>query len=149
MPLNFNKQAQKGNQFLHALAEELGDKTDTKRAGRMLRLVFNALRNHLTVEENLHLVAQLPETLKSVYVHGWAPYKKNKGIEKKIDLVTEVMSFEGLDSWKDFPTTEDAHDAVIAVLNSLKKYISQGEFEDIEAVLPKQIKDLLRESIYA
>jgi uncharacterized protein (DUF2267 family) len=69
MPLNFENHAQKGNKFLKELAEKLGDKTDTAKAGRMLRAVFQALRNHLTLEENFQLLSQLPVALKGIYVH--------------------------------------------------------------------------------
>lgn len=55
MPLNFNKQAEKGEKFLNELVLELGNKTNKSKAGRILRSVFKTLRNHLTIEENFTL----------------------------------------------------------------------------------------------
>ena len=70
---SFDHHAQRGNEFLHLLAFELGDKSNKEAAERITRAVFRSLRNLLTLEENFQLIAQLPLILKGLYVEGWAP----------------------------------------------------------------------------
>ena len=148
MPLNFEKHAQKGNKFLKELAEKLGDKADTAKAGCLLRAVFQALRNHLTLEENFQLLSQLPIALKGVYVHGWIPSKKQEISRKKIDFIEEVLKYADGTSLHSVSDIEKGTKEVHTILKTLKQYISQGEFKDMEAVLPRQLKKLLRESLY-
>jgi len=57
MPLDFEKYAMKGNEFVNLLAKNLGDETGRARARRILRSVFRTLRNHLTLEESSDLLA--------------------------------------------------------------------------------------------
>ena len=149
MPLNFNKHAQKGNEFLNLLAKNLGKRADKENAGRILRAVFRVLRNHLTVEENFQFIAQLPLALKGVYVEGWSPTKKPLlKSKKKEKFISEVLQEEGGVAWRNFSNEEEITHSVLTVFKTLKKYISQGEFEDIIAVLPKELKQLVKEGIY-
>lgn len=148
MPLNFNNQALKGNLFLEQLAEALGDKKDIDRAGRILRSVFNVLRNHLTLEENFQLLAQLPVALKGVYVNGWSPAKKPAGkMKNKHDFIMEMIAEDGRSSQKDFQRSSYGEKAVKAVFGTMQNYVSYGEFDDIRAIMPKEIKELITDSI--
>ncbi len=148
MPLDFNKHAQKGNQFLNELALELGGQPDKAKAGKILRAVFKTLRNHLTLAENFQLLSQLPLALKGVYVEAWMPTHKIEAGRKKIDFVEEVLANANKDTWPRSEDVETMLKGIRAVFKTLKKYISEGEFNDIEAILPRQLKKLLRESIY-
>lgn len=149
MPLNFDKQAQKGKRFLEELAHELGRKNDTRNAGKILRGVFRALRNHLTLEENVQLLAQLPMALKGVYVDGWSPTRRQPNKSRKLsDFLDEVTREE-----KNIAPGKTRNEVqVIAeiktVFTLLKKYISEGEFRDMEAVLPKELKELLHDNVH-
>lgn len=87
MPLNFEKHAQKGNKFVKDVATALGDKSDTAKAGRMVVAVLHTLRSHLTAEENLKFLSQLPMALKGVYVHRWASGRRNTASRQKIDFM--------------------------------------------------------------
>ncbi|MBI4947541.1 MAG: DUF2267 domain-containing protein [Bacteroidetes bacterium] len=148
MSLNFEKHAQKGNKFLNELAENLGNKTDTAKAERILRALFQALRNHLTIEEIFQLLSQLPIALKGVYIHGWMPTKEKEVSRKKIDFIEEVLKYADGTSIHGISDIEKGTKEVHVVFKTLKQYISKGEFKDIEAVLPRQLKKLLRESLY-
>ena len=148
MPLNFDKHAQKGNLFLKELAEELGNKKDTEHAGRILRAVFCTLRNHITVEESFQLMAQLPMALKSVYVSGWAPAKKiERKTRKRDDFINEVITADGRSAQKDFSRSAYGIDAVEAVFRTMNRYVSAGELDDVKAVLPQEIKELITDSL--
>jgi uncharacterized protein (DUF2267 family) len=148
MALDFNKHAQKGNHFLNELAQELGDRSDKAKAGKILRAVFKTLRDHLTLAENFQLLSQLPMALKGIYVDAWMPTHVHEIGRKKIDFVEEVLAYENKDTWARAEEIETTLKEIRAVFKTLKKYISEGEFNDLEAVLPRQLKKLLRESIY-
>lgn len=148
MPLDFEQHAQKGNKFLNELAERLGNKGNTAKAGRILLAVFHTLRNHLTLEENFQFLSQLPIALKGVYVHGWAPSKKREVSRKKIDFIEEVLKYSNGTTLHSVADIEKGTKNIHVVLKTIKQYVSQGEFKDIEAVLPRQLKKLLKESLY-
>lgn len=146
MPLDFDQHAIKGKQFLTEMARELGNEKDLLRAGHVLRAVFHTLRNHLTLQENFQLLAQLPVALKGVYVEAWQPGKNTSKNRRKYGFVQEVMQASGKQAEKDFTDIDDALKAVKAVLTVLARHISRGELEDLESVLPKGLKKLMEEA---
>jgi uncharacterized protein (DUF2267 family) len=140
MPLNFEKHASKGNEFVHKLAVRLGDEENRDRAGRVLRCVLHALRNRLTLEESFQLMAQLPMAIKAVYVDGWRPNRDFRRIKTLREFSEEVMKQDGLSAWRDFSGVSDASDAVEAVMKTIAGYVSAGELHDIIAILPEDFK---------
>ena len=145
--MNFNTYSEKGNNFIKELASELGDSSDTDRAYRILRAVFHTLREHIPQEESFQLISQLPMLLKAIYIDGWIPAKK-KHISRKADhFVEEVMRNDWSTLSKDFTEMEDGTKAVKAVFKVLEGHVSKGEFKDIEVVLPKELKELIKTKI--
>lgn len=142
--MNFTKHAQKGNEFLKELATELGNSSDINKAGRILRAVFHALRNQIPPEESFQLISQLPMMLKAIYVNGWIPQKQKNSTRKKNHFIEEVMRDDWFALRNDFLQMEDGIKVTKAVFKVLKKHVSEGEFKDIEATLPKELKDLLK-----
>lgn len=138
MTLDFEKYAMKGNEFLHLLETKLGS-PDRAHASRVLRSTLHVLRNHMTMEENLQLLSQLPMAIKSVYVEGWkkGPHKKLKSIE---DFLIEIIEEEGNTAWRDFSNREEILDAVRGVVNTLREYVSPGEMEQALATLPGKVR---------
>ncbi len=143
MPLNFDKHAGKGKLFLSQLAAELGNRMNIDQAGRILRSVLHTLRNHLTLEENFQLMAQLPMALKGLYVDGWSPMKGVAVGRKKEDFVAEIILSDGQNAFRDFPSMQYAGHAVSSVFSVLRKYVSDGEMEHIKAVLPRGLKSMI------
>jgi uncharacterized protein (DUF2267 family) len=146
MIFDFNKHAEKGNRFLRDLAAELGNRNDTKKAEKILAAAFFALRNHLTVQENFQLLAQLPIALKGAYVHNWSPEKKRKVSRKRNDFIMEYLSHSDKNSMFSVADMERGNEEIHAAFRVLNKHISSGEFKNIEDVLPSQLKKLLREN---
>lgn len=147
MPLDFEQQAQKGNKFLKDVSKELAGKPDKTQAGKVIRAVFWALRDHLTLEENFKFLSQLPLALKGLYVHQWMPAKKRDVSRKQIDFIEEVLKYQDNSSLHGTADIQKGRQDIHAVLKTLGKYISAGELKKLEAVLPGQIKRLLKESV--
>lgn len=144
MTLDFNKFAMKGNEFLNRLEENL-DTDDRAHAARILRSTFRVLRNHLTFEESLQLLSQLPMAIKAIYVDGW-----KKGEHKKIktadEFLIEIIQEEGNSAWRDFSSKEEIIDCVRAVIDTLRVYVSAAEMEQALGTLPRGIQEIFESS---
>lgn len=149
MALDFEKYLMKGNEFLNILAEKLGDVNDRDRAARILRSVFHVLRNHLTIEESMHVLSQLPMALKGVYVEGWNIHKVSERVRSVEDLANEVIKEEGNVAWRDFSNLEEVIQAVRAVAETLMHYVSSGEMKEASGTLPKGLRKIFSEWIPA
>jgi uncharacterized protein (DUF2267 family) len=145
MPLNFEKYATKGNEFVNRVAEELTLSKD--KAGRIIRAVLHALRNRLSHEESFQLLAQLPMALKGVYVDGWKFSKEFNRIRNVIDFLDEVRQEDGDQAGYDFKNNAEAEIAVASVFKALNYFVSEGEMNDIVAVMPKALKEFIQESM--
>ena len=81
MALNFNHFAAEAITFLKEYSKEMNLATNTGKAGRILSSILNALRDVISTEESIQLIAQFPMFLKAVYVNGWTTHKKEKSKE--------------------------------------------------------------------
>ena len=138
MTLDFNKYAMKGNEFLNRLEENLAN-DDRAHAARILRSTFRVLRNHLTFEESLQLLSQLPLAIKGVYVDGWkkGDHRKIKSVD---DFLIEIIHEEGNNAWRDFGSREEIIDCMRAVIETMKLYVSAEEMEQALGTLPRKLK---------
>lgn len=146
MALNFDKFASEGNAFLKKLAVELKVNDDTEKAGRILKAILHTLRNHLSVEESVQLLAQFPMFLKAVYVDSWS-LKKHERVKHLEDFIREIKREDGRSANGDFENDEDVKHAIAAIFISLRQYISDGEMHDIAAQLPADLKDLVLQQV--
>ncbi len=145
MATDFDKYADKGNELLKMLADDL--QVPDHNACRILRAVLHAIRNHLTVEESLQMIAQLPMMVKALYVDQWHVPQHTKRIHHVNQFLDEIRECDKEQAGYDFGNDESAAKAVKAVFRTLNYYISAGEFEDITALLPAEIKDFIIGSI--
>lgn len=145
MPMDFEKYAMKGNEFLNKLEANLGS-SDRAHAARILRSTLRTLRNHLTVEESLQLLSQLPMAIKAVYVDGWrkSDYKKLKDVDT---FLTEIVQEEGNAAWRDFSNKNEILHAARAVIDTIRMYVSSEEMDQALATLPKDIRALFESSL--
>jgi uncharacterized protein (DUF2267 family) len=145
MSLDFEKYAAKGNEFVHFVAEEL--KIPRDKAGRIIRAVLHALRNRISHEESFQLMAQLPMSLKGVYVDGWRFNKDYNRISHVNDFLDELRKEDGGLAGYDFGNNSKARLAVAVVFKALNYFISEGEMNDIISAMPKELKKFITESI--
>jgi len=147
MPLNFEKHAAKGNEFVNELMRELGLK-DRDQAARMLIAFLRTLRNHLTLQENFQFIAQLPMALKSVYVDQWVTDVFHKRIRTVQAFMHEMINADPASGWKDFHNDANAVRAVRKIWNVLNRYVSSGELNDVASVLPEHLKEFFRSELH-
>lgn len=140
MILDFNKYVTKGNEFLHLLEDNLGS-NDRAHAARILRSTFRVLRNHLSFEESLQLLSQLPMAIKAVYVDGWTK-AAHKRINTVDEFLIEMIQEEGNTAWRDFSSKSEIIDCVRAVIDTMRLYVSAEEMDQALATLPARLRQL-------
>ncbi|RXP63591.1 DUF2267 domain-containing protein [Lutibacter sp. HS1-25] len=143
MALNFNQFAVEANSFMKVYAEKLNI-TDKDKAGRILSSVLHGLREVISTEESLQLIAQLPMFLKAVYVNGWSGHKKQK-IKTLIEFIDLINRYDGNTAVHDFESDEITTKYIKITFLALRKYVSFGELNDIRTELPKELKSLIFE----
>ncbi|MBI9040548.1 DUF2267 domain-containing protein [Lutibacter sp.] len=146
MGLNFNQFAKEANSFLKAYAKQMNLNNDIEKAGRILSATLHGLRDIISTEESLQLIAQFPMFLKAVYVNGWSLKKKRK-VKNLVDFIDLVRRYDGNTSIHDFESDEKAENYIKTTFIVLRKYVSLGELEDIRTELPKDLKFIIYQSV--
>jgi uncharacterized protein (DUF2267 family) len=97
---------------------------------------LHALRDRLTVEETVHLGAQLPILIRGIYYEGWKLAGKPVKERRKSEFLDHVAK-----TFRDDETV-DPEKVMRAVLKVLAKHISEGEAENVKHLLPKTLQEL-------
>jgi uncharacterized protein (DUF2267 family) len=143
MPLNFNKYAQEGNAFMKDYIFEMNLEDTPEKAARILPAILHALRDTIPTQESIQVLAQLPMFLKAVYVNGWSTKGRKQKVKSLEEFITIVKGYNPVTSDHDFITDELTEHYIQSTFFVLRKYISDGEFNDIRSVLPKRLKALV------
>ena len=144
MAINFDKYAQEGNTYLNNLADEMGHSDEKERVGTLLKSVLHALRDRITIEGSLNLLAQLPSFLKTVYVENWTYRENIERLKTKEEFLGKVEENQLQFGEQNFEWNQSTEELVGIVLGSLSEYISEGEIEHIMAQLPEEISDYFK-----
>jgi len=142
MAYNFDKHVQKGNEFLNEVACELGIPDNKGKAMRILKAVLHTLRDKISPEESLQLIAQLPLFIKAIYVDGWRISGKHEKMRKMEDFLEAVISRGGVAGDDDFQDIHQTESAVRDVFHILKQQVSEGEIIDIIKIMPLDLRQL-------
>lgn len=145
MQNNFDKHALKANEFLHKVAQNLGNPDDLIKAERILKAVLHALRNRLSTEESFQFMSQLPLLIKAIYVDGWKHSKEFVRIKHMEEFIDEVYKEAGKTASVDFATESITLKSINCVFSAIKNQVSKGEVDHLKAVFPKELKQLWEE----
>ncbi len=143
MHFNFNKYAQEANTFLNKLAEALNHPEERDRVEIVLRAVLHSIRNRISVEENLDVIAQLPMFLKAIYVEQWHYYgepQKISHLKDFIDAVKEEQARFGEQKFDWNISTEEMARRTIFLLTT--EYFSMGQVAHIKNMFPQEMEVL-------
>ena len=132
----FNASLQKTQVWLNDLMSELGWHDKPQKAYLALRTALHALRDRLTVEEAVHLGAQLPILIRGVYYDGWTLTGKPVKERHKSDFLNHIAR-----AFRDDETV-DPEKVMRAVFKVLNRHISKGEIEDVKHIMPKTLQEL-------
>jgi len=134
-PSIIESSVEKTHIWLEELAQELGG--DRRYAYRALRAVLHALRDRVPVDVAAKLAAQLPTLLRGVYYEDWVPSRTPLPI-RDVDGFLALVADEG-----HLAGETEASVAVSAVLRVLRSHVSEGEIDEVTAVLPDELKALI------
>lgn len=102
-----------------------------------LRAVLHALRDRLTIDESAQFAAQLPMLIRGLYFEGWdpsdVPQKPNR--EEFLQRIRRDFRFVDVHGGMEL--------LVQTVLGALRRYLTDGEWEDIRTNMPKDLATVL------
>jgi uncharacterized protein (DUF2267 family) len=130
----FDRTVHKTNIWLKDLME-LMECPDRHEAYLALRATLHALRDRLTIEEAAQLAAQLPMLIRGFYYESWDPTGKPLKERHREEFLARIKQ-------ELRPRPTDPERVARAVFRVLANRISEGEIEDVEHVLPGEIRDL-------
>jgi len=125
--------------WINEVAQEFGT-DDHQLAYRILRAFLHAVRDRITVEEAAQLAAQMPTLVRGIYYEGWRPSTTPQRYHDRETFLRKIAD-EAL-----VAGTTEASYAVTAAAAVLRRHVSQGEVEDVLAILPAEIRELLAEA---
>jgi uncharacterized protein (DUF2267 family) len=134
---SFDTTVDKTNQVLRDIEEAYGwPKERRNQSVAALRTVLHALRDRLTVEESAQLAAQLPMLIRGIYFEGWDPSRvpAKAGREEFLRRIREEFRYDvrgGVES------------VVHTVIGALRRYVTDDEWDDIRASMPKDLAQML------
>jgi uncharacterized protein (DUF2267 family) len=99
-----------------------------------------AIRDRIPVNEAAQLAAQLPELLRGAFYEGWVPAHTPQKYREGRQLLRRVSHDAGLTG------ETEASFAVAAVMNVLRRRISEGEVDDVIHVMPDSVRSVIEQS---
>lgn len=130
----FDRTIHKTNIWLKNLMEIM-DCTDRQKAYAALRGTLHALRDRLTIDETAQFAAQLPMLIRGFYYEGWDPTGKPVKERHRDQFLARIQrEMERYDV--------DPERVARAVFLVVENRISEGEIEDVQHLLPREIRDL-------
>ena len=102
-----------------------------------LRAVLHSLRDRLTVEEAVHLSAQLPMLVRGFYFEGWRPALAPNAEQTPAEFFASVR-----ESLRNASFEIDPGEATRAVFAFLERKIDAGQLRHVKNQLPQEIQAL-------
>jgi uncharacterized protein (DUF2267 family) len=131
----FDSTLQQTNEWLGDISAALGW-GDRQLAYEALRGTLHAVRDHLPVDEAAHLSAQLPMLVRGIFYEGWDPSRvpvRERSREEFLRRVAEA--FRGA-------ARVSPEEAARAVLMVLAGRVSAGQFDQVRAMMPEEVRGL-------
>jgi uncharacterized protein (DUF2267 family) len=131
----FDETVQLSNVWLNELMAAVAW-DDKQRAYRLLRATLHALRDRLSTQEAVHLGAQLPMLIRGLYYDGWRIRDATSTERTKKAFLGHIEA-----AFEQDPNS-DTEGLVREVFRLLARRISKGEIEDVQQMLPPEVRAL-------
>lgn len=146
--LSFEKFAQEAHEYINELAKELGHPEEKNRVLIIWRAVMHSIRDRIDLGESFQIIAPLPNILKGIYVEDWKySQKPPKDFETIEDMKDEVKDMQHQYGEMDFSWSKSTEEIISITLNSLKRFMSEGQLAHIKGQMPKEVKEYFNEVI--
>lgn len=128
---------EKTNQVLKEIEEAYGWPPERRSQSYLaLRTVLHALRDRLTVQEASQLAAQLPMLIRGVFYDGWDPDRVPIRMDREefLKRIREEFTYD----------IEGGVELLVKrVAQAIRRFVSDGEWDDVLASLPRDLAGLL------
>lgn len=124
--------------FYRKVIDETGQR-DREAVKRGTAAVLRALRDRLTPDEAEQAAAQLPRELKAAWAAG-------ETLDRKPVRMRRAQFYERVRRDAGLKSVREARFLTIAVFAALKEHLSPGEAEDVQAQLPRDLKEVWEEA---
>jgi len=117
---------------------ERGPFENEKQAYSHLRAVLHSLRDRLTVEEAVHLAAQVPMLVRGFYYEGWRPAlapNEEQDRSEFFDIIRESLDAQAA-------TDQDLQASTRAVFDLLAARLPEGQINHVRTQLPEELQGL-------
>ena len=131
----FDETLQLSNLWLNELMAAVGW-DDKHRAYRLLRATLHALRDRLSAHEAVQFGAQLPMLIRGFYYDGWHMRDATSTERTKSEFLGHIEAAFERDP------NSDTERLVREVFRLLARRISKGEIEDVQHMLPREVRAL-------
>lgn len=142
--LSFEKFAQEAHEYINELARDLGHPEEKERTLIIWRSVMHTLRDRIHMGESLQVTAPLPMIMKGIYIEDWKytekPPRDFDTMEEFEECVKEEQRRYGE---QDFPWSKSTDEIISITINSLRRYMNEGQLQHIKDQLPKDIKEVV------
>jgi uncharacterized protein (DUF2267 family) len=125
------------NGWLKELAKELGHE-DRDQAWRVLHAYLRVLRDRLTVDEAAQLAAQLPLVLRGAFYEGFVPSRQPVKLRHREEFLERLADHAQL------ANPGEAARAADAATRVLETHVTAGEWDDVLAQLPTELRELMQ-----
>jgi uncharacterized protein (DUF2267 family) len=129
----FDTTVDKTNRILHQIEDACGwSKEQRTQSYGALRGVLHTLRDRMTVDEAAQFSAQLPLLVRGIFFEGWDPSRVPQKMDRD-EFFARVR--------QSVPSSVDAdvEDLTQLVLHAIRAHVTDGEWEDILASVPKNL----------
>jgi uncharacterized protein (DUF2267 family) len=135
---SFDTTVHKTNRILRQIEESCGwPKERRNQSYNAMRAVLHALRDRLTVDETAHFAAQLPMLVRGVYYDGWDPSRVPKKMHRE-DFLEQIRT-----EMPPYDVKGGTETLVTTVAEALRLYVTDGEWQDVKAEMPKDLAEML------
>jgi uncharacterized protein (DUF2267 family) len=128
---------EKTNQVLKEIEEAYGWSSERRSQSYLaLRTVLHTLRDRLTVQEASDLAAQLPMLMRGIFYEGWDPARVPIKMDREefLERIREEFTYE----------VEGGVELLVQrVVQAVRRFVTDGEWDDVLATLPRDLAGLL------
>ena len=137
---NLETTAEEARAFLNKLAQQLGHPEEKGRSAILLRAALHALRDHLSIQQSFHLMAQLPSYLKLVYVDNWKYRDKPVASDSQEAFTAYIKKLQDTYGEYQFNWPEHTGDLVRVIYNLISQMVEEGGIRKVINELPEDIQ---------
>ena len=146
--LNFESFAHDAHKYVNELADELGHPEEKNRALIIWRSVMHTVRDRIHLGESFQIIDPIPMIFKGIFVQSWKYSEKPPLHYETIEeMKNHVKDLQALHGEREFPWSKSTEEIISITINSLKRFIPEGQMEHIIGQMPKEIKEYLSEKV--